>query len=99
MINRLIFLPVTLFILVILSACASTAPVQEMSNARQTIAAAHEARAKQFAPSQLAEAESLMDQATGALEQGDYVSARQFAVAAQQRAIKARQFAISQQNN
>ncbi len=80
-------------------ACASTAPVQEMSNARQTIAAAHEARAKIFAPGQIAEAERLMTRATGALELGDYVSAKELAVAAQQQAIKARQQAISMQNN
>ena len=82
-----------------LVACASTPPVQEMSNARQTIAAAHEARARIYAPQQIAEAERLMSQATSALESGDYVAAKELAIAAQQQAIKARQQAISKQNN
>lgn len=80
-----------------LNGCASTAPVQEMSNARQTIAAAQEAQASVFAPDQLQAAEQLMQQATAALESGDYARAREYAVAAQQQAIKARQLAVSQQ--
>ena len=80
-------------------ACATTPPVQEMSNARQTITAAHEAKAQLYAPAQLEEAERLMNQATVALESGDYIAARDLAIAAQQQAIKARQVAISKQNN
>ncbi len=86
-----------LFMAVWLPACATTAPVQEMSNARQTIAAAHEAKAKIYAPEQIKAAERLMHQATGALESGDYHSAREYAVAAQQQAIKARQLAVAKQ--
>ena len=84
-------------LLVLLTGCATTAPVQEMSNARQTIAAAHEVKAKLYAPQHIEAAEKLMQQATGALESGDYRSARDYAVAAQQQAIKARQLAVSQQ--
>jgi hypothetical protein len=92
--------PILLFLLATnLTACATTPPVQEMSNARQTIAAAHEAKAEIYAPQHMAEAERLMSQATGALEAGDYLAAKDFAVAAQQQAIKARQQAISKQNN
>jgi len=87
----------SLFLAIWLSACATTAPVQEMSNARQTIAAAHEVKAKIYAPEQIQAAERLMEQATGALESGDYHSAREYAVAAQQQAIKARQSAVAQQ--
>ena len=94
------FYPFVILILAgLLTACATTPPVQEMSNARQTIAAAHEAKAKQFATKQIEEAERLMSQATVALESGDYNTARELAVEAQQMAIKARQAAISKQNN
>jgi len=89
----------TFLVATILVACAVTPPVQEMSNARQTIAAAHEVRAEVFAQQHMAEAERLMSQATAALESGDYVAAKDYAVAAQKQAIKARQQAISKQNN
>ena len=82
-----------------LAACATTPPVQEMSNARQTIAAAHEVQAEKFAPKLMAEAQRLMAEATKALDAGNYTAAKDFAVAAQQQAIKARQLAISKQNN
>lgn len=77
--------------------CATSAPVQEMSNARQTIASAVEARADIYAPKHLETAESLMEQATEALESGDYALARKYAVSAQQYAVKARQQAFSNQ--
>lgn len=82
---------------VILVGCATSAPVQEMSNARQTIASAVESRAEIYSPKNLEEAEKLMDQATAALESGDYLLAKEYAVSAQQYAIKARQQSISRQ--
>ena len=88
-----------LILAVSLVACALAPPVQEMSNARQTIAAANDVKAKIHAPEQIAEAERLMLQATNALESGNYLAARDLAVAAQQQAIKARQQSISKQNN
>lgn len=75
--------------------CAMSPPVQEMSNARQTLQAAREARAAEFAPEYLSEAENLMKLASEALDSGDYLSAREYAVSAQQQAIKARQKALS----
>lgn len=91
----------TCLVLVVLialgSGCATTAPVQEMSNARQTIASALEVKADIFAPKHLEAAEKLMEQASDALESGDYELARESAVAAQQHAVKARQQAISRQ--
>jgi phage shock protein A len=77
--------------------CATSAPVQEMSNARQTIASALEVKADIYAPKHLEAAEKLMEQASEALESGDYELARESAVAAQQYAVKARQQAISRQ--
>ena len=70
-----------------------------MSNARQTIQAAKEAKADVYAPDALHEAEALLHNATRAIEAGDYLSARENAVAAQQQAIKARQQALSKQRN
>lgn len=91
----------TLLILWILAAgvigCATSAPVQEMSNARQTIASALEVKAEIYAPKHLETAEKLMEQATDALESGDYELAKEYAVSAQQYAVKARQKAISNQ--
>ena len=80
-----------------LSGCAAYVPVQEMSNARQTIASAVEAKAEIYSPKHLETAENLMEQATAALESGDYILAKEHAVSAQQSAIKARQQAISRQ--
>ena len=81
------------------SSCALTPPVQEMSNARQTISAAHEVKANVYAPKQLLAAERFMELASTAMASGDYLSAREYAVEAQQYAIKARQLAVSKQNN
>ena len=81
----------------VLVACTINPPVQEMSNARQTIQAAQEAQASVYAPESLREAETLLHQATRALEAGDYQGAREYALAAQQQAIKARQQALGKQ--
>ncbi|MGD8926533.1 MAG: DUF4398 domain-containing protein [Thioalkalispiraceae bacterium] len=84
-------------LVVLFSGCATTAPVQEMSNARQTIASALEVKAEIYAPEHIKTAEKLMAQATDALESGDYELAREYAVSAQQYAVKARQQALSRQ--
>ena len=83
----------------LLSGCVLSPPVQEMSNARQTIQAARDAKALEYAPQYLREAESLMKSASDALDTGDYYNARELAIAAQQQAIKARQQAISRQKD
>ena len=82
-----------LFLLV--SSCAINPPVQEMSNARQTIQSAYDVKAQRYAPLALKEAERLLRRAANALDAGDYPSAREYAIAAQQQAIKARQQAIA----
>lgn len=69
-------------------ACAG-APVQDMSNARQAIAAAHQAGAERTAASEMAEAQQLLKLAQGQLDQGDYSDARQNAVRARNAAEKA----------
>lgn len=75
-------------LLLALGACVS-APVQEMSNARQAIAAAEAAGAKQHAPIELAEAHRLLDQAEARLQDKHFREARRAAVAAKTRAVAA----------
>lgn len=88
-----------LFTCWLLGACALSPPVQEMSNARQSIQAAREARATEYAPAYLRDAEDLMKAASEALDSGDYYNARELAIAAQQQAIKARQQSLSRQKD
>lgn len=71
-----------------------TAPVQDMSNARQTIQAARDAGAEVRAADMLGEAEKLLKQASQQLDDGDYISARSLAMKAKWRAIQARQKAL-----
>jgi hypothetical protein len=85
------------FGLVFLSGCAANYPVQEMSNARQTLQAAEAVNAQLYASAQYQEAQRLLDLATAKLDEGDYILARKYALSAKQLAIKARMEAISQQ--
>ena len=72
--------------------CAS-APVQEMSDARQAIEAARAAGADRFAEDLMAEANGLLRQAEVELERGDYRSARRAALTAREQAMTAREVA------
>ncbi len=80
-----------LLLAVFASACAVNPPVQEMSNARQAIEAAVASGAEVHAPSELAEARALLDEASAALGEGDYPAARRYALEAKAAAIRARQ--------
>lgn len=75
----------------ILTACAVAPPVQEMSNARQSIKAAEEVGAQQYATELLAEAKERLQDASEKLEAGEYEEARQYAMDAKEYAIKAHQ--------
>jgi len=80
---------ITIICLVIaLSACVS-APVQEMSDARQAIQAAKEAGADSQSQANLLKAEQLLKQAQQALEHGEYKMARNRARAARNEALEA----------
>lgn len=79
----------------LISACAISAPVQEMSNARQSIQAATEANAAKLADSLLAEAKQRLSSATRELDAGEYERARLLALEATHLALKARQLAVS----
>lgn len=76
-----------------LAACA-TAPVQEMSDARQAVRAAELVGAEQRAPTSLAESRRLLREAQRHLRAGNYGSARELAVEARDHAINAREKAI-----
>lgn len=80
----------------LVAACTS-APVQEMSDARQAIQAAMEAGASRYSTTQMAEAKSLLQQAETALDQGAYKEARSKAISAKKKAIEARKDSL--QNN
>jgi hypothetical protein len=81
-------------VLLLFTACATTAPVQEMSNARQTIQAAVEAGAEIYAPEELADARRLLADASRELEVQNYTLARDYALQAKQSAMQARQTAL-----
>lgn len=73
-----------------LAACA-TAPVQEMSDARQAIRSAEAVGAAQRSPDALSAAQRLLREAQTHLEVGAYGDARRSALDARDAAIKARE--------
>jgi hypothetical protein len=79
----------------VLSGCAS-APVQEMSDARQAIRAAQNAGASQKAAIQLESAQTLMSSAERSLQKRLYRAAKRDAVAAREQAVEAMQRAAGQ---
>ena len=87
------------FLLLFVTACAVTPPVQEMSNARQTIQAARDAGAETYADKLLKEAERLLEQASEEIDNKDYFSAKISAHSAQEQAMQARQVALQKSRN
>ncbi len=83
-----------LFVLV-LGGCALLPPVQEMSNARQSLEAAKSAGAEVHDSKRFSEAKTLLEQASEKIDSGEYTQARELAIKAQALAIKARQIAIT----
>lgn len=83
----------------LLFGCTAMPPVQEMSNARQTLRAAQEVKAQRYAPEFLGKAETLLQSAETQLAEGKYEQARASALAAREQAIRARQKALLQQRN
>ncbi len=76
---------------ILLVACVTTPPVQEMSDARQAIRSAEEAGANDHARIPLFKARDLLEQALISLEAGEYGDARRFALDARYKAIRARE--------
>ncbi len=84
-------------IVVLLVGCGS-APTQEMSDARQAIAAAKAAGAGDYSPATMGSAEGLLAEAESLLEGWSYDEARDKAVAAKKEAIAARNMAVAINN-
>lgn len=93
MIDKRFKLPFLLLSL-ILVACA-TAPVQEMSDARQALKAAEMAGARELAPEEFAEATQLVDDAVFFISERRYEVARVVARRARLVSIQARRKALS----
>ena len=82
--------------LFILTGCATLPPLQEMSNARQTISAAKELSENAATDKKILEAERLLARAQRRIEVNLYDSARQDALRAQKEAIEFIEKAISE---
>lgn len=76
-------------VLLFAAACGTSPPVQEMSDARQAIAAAKEAGAAQSAAEDLRAAEAFLDSAQRKLSERAYEQARRDALQAKSRALDA----------
>lgn len=85
-----LYAPVMIAGMLLLAACATMAPVQEMSDARQALRYAEEAGAPELAPDTYLEAKASLIQAESSLQEGDYRTARRLADDARRRAISAR---------
>lgn len=81
-------------VLGVLSACAS-APIQEMSDARQAINAASKAGAAVRSPAILNRAKQHLIVAENALDRGEYSQAKKSALKAKQQAVKARLISVN----
>lgn len=79
-------------LLLVLAGCAS-APVQEMSDARQAVRAAQDAGAARAAPQTLGEAETLLARAENLLNKRFFSAARRHAEQAHAKAVSALQSA------
>ena len=86
-----------LFLVAIVS-CATLPPLQEMSNARQTISAAKELSSNAATNEKIIEAERLLARAERRIEVNLYDSARQDALRAQKEAIEFIEQVIAKNN-
>jgi hypothetical protein len=81
------------------AACGTVPPVQEMSDARQAIAAAKEAGAEEVAAEDLRAAEAFLDSAQRKLSERAYAQARRDALQAKARAQDALDLIESSNND
>ena len=88
--RRILLFALCLFLL---TACAS-APVQEMSDARQALRSAEVAGAAQFSPAEFDSAKNSLRKASEWLDRGLYRNARIHALTAREQAIEAREAAL-----
>ena len=73
-------------VVLLLAGCVTSPPVQEMSDARQAIAAAEEAHAERVAADTLADARRFLAEAERQIQEQSYGPARMNAVRAKNRA-------------
>jgi len=78
-----------LALLLVLAACETAPPVQEMSDARQAIAVAREAGAEDLAAADMREAQAYLDSAQRKLTERAYAQARRDALLAKDKAMHA----------
>ena len=78
----------------LITACA-TAPIQEMSDARQSLQAAHDAGAKKYASTTLQSAKSALEQAEKKLGDRAFREARMNAITAKVEAMDAQKIALA----
>lgn len=81
-------------LILLLGGCSLIPPVQEMSNARQSLQAAKTAGAEVHDSKRFSEAKKLLDLASQKMDSGEYVEARELALEARSIAIKARQATV-----
>ena len=81
--------------LLLLSACATTAPMQEMSDARQSVQAAFEVGAEEHAAQNLDAARDYLERAERELEMRFFARARHDAMIAKNEAIKAHNVSVA----
>jgi Tfp pilus assembly protein PilX len=82
--------------ILLLSACAGV-PVQEMSDARQALDVAREAAAGTDASKELRSAETLLQSAEQALQEGDYKRARKNAQASRSQSVQAQDKSLNEE--
>lgn len=82
--------------ILLLTACATTPPVQEMSDARQALRSAEEVGADQYSPQYYNAAQRSLEEAQMWLDRGAYTNARRHALDAREQAIRAREAAAAQ---
>lgn len=88
------FVYTCLFIVLLLGGCSLIPPVQEMSNARQSVQAAKTAGAEVHDSKRFSDAKMLLDLASQKMDSGEYAEARELALQARSIAIKARQATV-----
>ena len=84
-----------LAVLLFFTACSLIPPIQEMSNARQSVQSAKDAGAEDVDSKRFSKAKQLLDLASEKMDSGEYIEARNLALEARSIAIKARQATVT----
>lgn len=82
-------------VLLFFTACSLIPPVQEMSNARQSLQSAKDVGAQDHDSKRFSRAKRLLDLASEKMDAGEYAEARNLALEARSIAIKARQVSVT----